>query len=318
MFVEISEPKDVIEVDIWYKEKRKANGGKISPEIAMEALSYTNNFANIKFMLKDIENLENVEEKVKFKDVIFSMIEGRLSSADTIEKMRSIASECGFLDEFDRHRVYCNMQLKKGGFTSLGRVYHNTFPQFCKISTFEELQEKAEFWGNNIDKTPDVLICDVKDDIEITEGRLPDFCIFSKSKNLTFTQVKGMGKVVKLEDDCVCKFLTMSIGKNVEFNKCKELVLFNCSLQNVKNFDLRKDCELNLYNSRDLPKNMDLSMCRCVNFDNVSFASVEKVRLKDERDKGKLIGMACYFTGCEIVTLEEEARMLKLKKEMQL
>ena len=68
MFVEITEPKDVIEVDIWYKEKRKANGGKISPEIAMESLSYTNNFANIKFMLKDIESLENVK---KHRFIIF-------------------------------------------------------------------------------------------------------------------------------------------------------------------------------------------------------------------------------------------------------
>ena len=317
MFVEISEPKDVIEVDIWYKEKRKANGGKISPEIAMEALSYTNNFANIKFMLKDIESLENVEEKVKFKDVIFSMIEGRLSSADTIEKMRSIAKECDFLDEFEKHRIYCNMQLKKGGFASLRRVYHNRFPQFYKISTLEELLEKAEFWGNNIDETPDVLICDVRDNIEITKGRLPDICIFSKSKDVTFTQVAGMSKVVKLADDCVCKFLTMTVAKNVEFNKCKELVLFNCSLQNVKNFDLREDCELDLYNSRDLPKNMDLSMCGLINFNNASFKGVRKVRLKDSRDKSKLIGCACYFADCEIVTLEEEARMLKLKKEMQ-
>jgi hypothetical protein len=75
MFVDIINPKGVIETDILYKEKRKANGGKVSPEIAMEMLSYTNNFANVKVILKEIERLESKENRLAFKEFVLSCVE---------------------------------------------------------------------------------------------------------------------------------------------------------------------------------------------------------------------------------------------------
>ena len=310
MFVEITAPKGLIEMDIWYKEKRKANGGKVSPEIAMEALSYTNNFANIKFMLKDIESLETTEEKMKFKDVIFSMIEGRFSSADTIEKMRSIASECGFLDEFDKHRIYCNMQLKKGGFASLRRVYHNRFPKFCKISTLEELQEKAEFWGNNIDETPDVLICDVKGCIDLLGVDLPKYCDFSKASSVKLENVKGVENL-KLKEDCDLMLAYMDVPKNVEFNKYKQCRFMHCRFVGCNRLSFKEGASCALYSCSNLPSNIDLSMCDSVYFSSLDLSGVKKVKLKDSAAKSKFKFAIDHYSDCIITTIDEECAMRK-------
>ena len=56
MFVEIENTSmNIYDIEKWINDTRKANGGVISPEFAMEVLSKTNYYGHIKKVLKELE-----------------------------------------------------------------------------------------------------------------------------------------------------------------------------------------------------------------------------------------------------------------------
>jgi hypothetical protein len=314
MFVDISEPKDVIEVDIWYKETRKANGNKISPEIAMEALSYTNNFANIKTILNDIEKLETLEEKMQFKEVIFSMIEGRASSDDSIKKMKNIAKECGFLEEFEKHKVYCNGLAK-----SSVPIYHERYPKILKVATEKELVDATNKWRDK--EIEDVLICEETDfihdcaDTEIHWDKLPSVCIFPNAEKVMLKEVKGI-KQLRLKEGCALILENMVVPNKVEFDKCKECKFNKCSFVSVDSASFREGADVLFYKCKSTPFRMDLSMCKSASFGGSDFYDTKSIKLKNERMREKFKNETMYSLECNITTLEEELMMRELQNSL--
>jgi hypothetical protein len=272
MYVEIVEPKGMIEVDIWIKEQRTANGDKISPKIAMKALSFTNNLANIKTILKNIELLKSTEEKKQFKQVIFSMLEGRACTPDTIEKMKGIANECGFLDEFEKHKIYCNGLARSGV-----PIYHERYPRILKVKTLKDLVNKTFSWWE--EKMQDVLICEETDDIhvcadtQILWDKLPSVCIFPNAENVELYRIKGI-KQLRLKEGCALTLEDMEVPNKVEFDKCKECKFNKCSFVSVDSASFREGADVLFYKCKSTPFRMDLSMCKCASFGGSDFMTL--------------------------------------------
>ena len=98
---------NIYDVEKWINNTRKANGGVISPEFAMEILSKTNHFAHIKKVVKSIKS-RCVDESKKlvpelvlpYKEFILSCVDGREMSPQTLEMLKELADTCGCIDEF--------------------------------------------------------------------------------------------------------------------------------------------------------------------------------------------------------------------------
>ena len=310
MYVEIVEPKGMIEVDIWIKEQRTANGDKISPKIAMKALSFTNNLANIKTILKNIELLKATEEKKQFKQVIFSMLEGRACTPDTIEKMKGIANECGFLDEFEKHKIYCN-RLARGGVP----IYHERYPRILKVATNEELVYNALDWAVVEGYMPDVLVCEDVECIDITQGRLPSICIFPNARDVMLNEIKGI-KQLRLKEGCALTLEDMEVPGKVDLDKCRECQFNKCSFLNVDSASFREGADVLFYKCQSTPFRMDLSMCKSASFGGSDFYFTKSIKLKNERMREKFKNETMYPLECNITTLEEELRMRELQKSL--
>lgn len=312
MFIEIDKPKNAIDVENWLKNQRESNGGFLSPEIVKEALSYTNNFANIKFMLKEINRFKTKEEKLPFKDVIFSMVTNRECSDASIETMKNIAKECDFLDEFERYQRYCSTMAKNGG-----TVYHARYPRILKVATQKELVDATYSWWDK--EIQDVLICEDSDSVVICAGgeilgdTLPSVCIFPNTKEIELYGIKGI-KQLKLNDDSVISFEDMNIPNNVEFEKCKECRFNKCSFANVENVTFREGADVVFYKCTQMPFRMDLSRCKTVRFGGSDFSGVRSIVLKNAFEKNRFKENTIYSPECEILTHAEFLAMEQMQK----
>lgn len=305
MFIEIDKPKNAIDVENWLKKQRESNGGYLSPEIVEEALSYTNNFANIKFMLKEINRFKTKEEKLPFKDVIFSMVTDREYSDGSIEMMKDIAKECGFNDEFDKYVVYQKMNKNK--------TYHNFYPQIVSFDTKEEMLEEAVFWYMGAKKIPDVLICNDRGGIDIWDVILPEICYFPNSPLVNFERVKGL-KEVKYKENCVLNFVEMSVPKNIEFDKCQSCYFDKCNFIGVDELNFGEGVEVNFYKCTQMPFRMDLSRCKIVGFGGSDFSGVRSIVLKNAFEKNRFKDNTTYSSECEILTVDEFLMMQQMQK----
>jgi hypothetical protein len=280
----------------------------------MKALSFTNNLANIKTILKNIELLKSTEEKKQFKQVIFSMLEGRACTPDTIEKMKGIANECGFLDEFEKHKIYCNGLARSGV-----PIYHERYPRILKVKTLKDLVNKTFSWWE--EKMQDVLICEETDDIhvcadtQILWDKLPSVCIFPNAENVELYSIKGI-KQLRLKEGCALTLEDMEVPNKVEFDKCKECKFNKCSFLNVDSASFREGADVVFYKCKLTPFRMDLSMCKSASFGGSDFYDTKSIKLKNERMREKFKNETMYSLECNITTLEEELMMRELQNSL--
>lgn len=310
MFIEIDKPKNAIDVENWLKKQRESNGGYLSPKIVEEALSYTNNFANIKFILKEINRFKTKEEKLPFKNVIFSMVTNRECSDASIETMKNIAKECDFLDEFERYQRYCSTMAKNGG-----TVYHARYPHILKVATQKELVDNALDWAVVEGYMPDVLVCEDAECIDITQGRLPSVCIFPNARDVMLNEIEGI-KQLRLKEGCVLTLEGMEVPGKVDLDKCRECQFNMCSFLNVDSASFREGAEVNFYKCTQMPFRMDLSRCNSASFGGSDFYRTKSIKLKNGRMKEKFRNDTISSLECNITTLEEELRMRELQNSL--
>ena len=106
MFVAIDNKEmDFLSVDAWINDVRDNTGGKvISPELAMDVLSKTNHYANIKKVLTNIKkNCTTKEQLEPYKEFILSCVDGREMSDVAMASLREMAKVLGedFEKEFE-------------------------------------------------------------------------------------------------------------------------------------------------------------------------------------------------------------------------
>ena len=112
MFVEIENADmNVFDVDTWINTVRDANGGIISPELAMDVLKKTNHYGHIKKILKNIkkacsdENEKLVADKVlAYNEFILSCVDGREMSPQAMDMLQELADVLGneFKDKLEK------------------------------------------------------------------------------------------------------------------------------------------------------------------------------------------------------------------------
>ena len=289
MFVDIINPKGVIETDILYKEKRKANGGKVSPEIAMEMLSYTNNFANVKVILKEIERLESKENRLAFKEFVLSCVDGRCCSEQGYDLIKKIATEGGYIEELE-------------GVDKKDKVFHERFPRIYVAKSQRDLDVLNEYLvysavQNDYDakdfvdiKNYDMLVVDADIDLKFSGINIPSYCDFSKSDkvDLNLANIKYMA----LKDGVDLRLEGVYVPKYIDFTKCNKFIAKSCEFYHNEALRFRDGACVNLAESSSLPPVVDLSNCTYTGpggFYMTDWGRVETLIVKDEKMKKDIL-----------------------------
>ena len=208
MFVEIDNTDmNIYNVDEWINNTRKANGGVISPEFAMEVLSKTNNFAHIKKVLKCIkDNSDTAENIATYREFMLSCVDKREMSGEALKMLQDMSKLCGCSEELEtineKPKIYNKMD--------------------CKQIVVKSMDEFNELKGDNLSVVVDVVdgCKDWPRSSVFTSENVVSFfkCDF---KNIDKLKIKGN---VDVADFCQAKnlhgFLDLSECSKVDFTFC--------------------------------------------------------------------------------------------------
>ena len=120
MFVEMKkeEGMNAFECDAFINRARDDQDGLTFDE-AMEVLRKTNNFANIKKVVKEINKYKTAEERLVFKEFVLSAVDGRETTPETFDGLYKLAVEGNYVAEllkaYSRAKVY---KIKECNFVS--------------------------------------------------------------------------------------------------------------------------------------------------------------------------------------------------------
>ena len=94
-----SKQETPITIDIFIKKMRKKG---FTPNHAKHILSLTNHHANIKQILKEINKLPTIQERLKFKFFVLGAIDSRETTPNTYNSLKQLAIEGNYLEEFEK------------------------------------------------------------------------------------------------------------------------------------------------------------------------------------------------------------------------
>lgn len=288
MFVEIVEQKSGIELEIWLKKERNNNGGKLSPEIAMQTLNYTNDYAIMKFIIKEINRFSD-DEKLVFKDFVLSALDKREHSPNNLKDLRKIAVDGGYGDEFDK-KLEENKNLTlypckklliiKPGSQHISRMYGMMAEEDYDVLVGDLSQYDAVIvsYPENDDK----MYFKKRQFIIAGKGvKLPKKFVFQKVEDVRFTSVDmenvrgiicdnvlGISNVTNLSSDIV-----INVGKNLYLN--------DRDLSDFHNIKINKGSSVWFYDLTGFPEGMDLSVCEKVNLQYCDLSKLPKQNFDD-------------------------------------
>ncbi|MBQ2887183.1 MAG: hypothetical protein IJE43_26015 [Alphaproteobacteria bacterium] len=314
MFVAIDNiDMDAFKVEKLINETRDANGGVISPEFAMEILGKTNHFAHIKKLINLIKkscsdkNGELVADKVlEYKDFILSCVDVREMSPQALKGLQELADVCGCREEFDsinkqrklyekRDVIGVSIRSKKEFDALRGddlKVYINADSIYLKDCNFMRIKNFIFKYG-----------------IEINFENAMDFpeiLDFSKCSKVSMIRCSLSGvEDIEFRDVAEVDFrLSRNLPRKLDLSSCFKVNLSGVDTTNVKDLIFKKDAEV-YFGSDDkqydpclfvsnngayggnIAENLDVSMCKYVDFSYCNLRKVKKLNFK----KGSTINL---------------------------
>ena len=269
-----------IEIDTILKKERNATGG-ISPLFAYEILKKTNHYANLKFILKEIDKVPD-EEKFLYKSFVLGAIEQRAHVKSVYEGLRNLAVAGGYLDEF----TYADHWRK---------VY---FPKSCKV--FYPSYVSGKILTESDKKYDTIFIAPNEDDIIDYNNPLSNNhlkfrkLMLSKDEVLPqYVYIEGFNEICfagcdlsKVEDISLSSHVELHF-ENLELDdtflklvrKNKFFYIYACDFDKIKNqrLEFKEGAEVELFCSKNLPEVMDFSKCNIFRGDTTSYEGVKEV-----------------------------------------
>ena len=264
MFVAIdNKDMDFLKVDAWINESRDNTGGKvISPELAMDVLSKTNHFANIKKVLTNIKKNSTTKEQLEpYKEFILSCVDGREMSDVAMASLREMAKVLG--EDFEKEFDDANKNPK---------VYDKYECDRIVVKSEEELKALE---GENLRvlfdaETISLRKCDLSkieslkfrrmSHVFLTEiENLPKDLDLSRCYEATISDCDLEEVNIKLQNTYKISFISVNnLPKDLNVSKCADVTFYRCDLEGL-NLDFIYSVNLN--GSKNLPKDLDFSKC---------------------------------------------------------
>jgi hypothetical protein len=313
MFIEIDNTDmNAHEIDALIKNTRDANGGVLSPEFAMEILSKSNHFANVKKLVKIIkekcvdDNGCLISDKVlPYKEFVLSCVDGREMSEFALKDLQEMADVCGVRSEFD--------ELDKKE-----KVYSKKDCQIAIVSSIEELDAAL--------KTDKLIFANIYTSGSTNTIAYKDFSRVRRFKVLSnrpisLIEIKNLPPemdfsncdFVDIRDSDFARVNSFSVKKEscVKVVKCKNIKgdwdFSNVFELYINDSDFSNAQELKLANTSfayrtTLPE--VVNVCRCCDFyvdENVNYEHVKTCILKKGSSGEKAVLDAFYGRGIKLM-----------------
>ena len=94
-----SKQETPITIDTFIKKMRQTG---LTLNKALHILSLTNHYSNIKQVVKEINKLPLLKDRIKFKPFVLRAIAGRETSPNVYASLKQLATEGGYLEEFEK------------------------------------------------------------------------------------------------------------------------------------------------------------------------------------------------------------------------
>lgn len=312
MFVEI-ENMDLnpIQVETEIKNRRNACG-KFTPELACWALTKTNNYANIKFVIRNIMRLPKSEWK-EYKDFVLSCVDGREQSEQALKDLRELAKACGCEEEFNlaskNEKIYPKDVCKT---TCVGSVKELKEAIANGVFVYEAIIKDE----HNIDLTNTDLSkvyrlkCSTNSCCYLSNSSLPcEMDIISYSIDFSGSNFSKVKKVTCVGDRY--RGLTIDLSEIVnlpaiDLSNARKVRMMKCDLRNFDEFKFMDGADVDLSYSYNFPKVVDVSNAD-VDLEWCDFAGVEKIIFGKDADLrgAKNLPKTLDFRGCDFVRLSE-------------
>ena len=338
MFVAIDNTVlNVHNIDEQIKRERDANEGIISPEFAMEVLSKTNNFANIKKVLKTIKDTKtNKEDLLPYSEFILSCVDGREMSNVALDYLCSLADICEIRDKLEtineKPKVYSSKDDKgrvvydKWGMKT---VLSDNIPIFIDLSKENNARDRVWFRDDDFSN-----VVGIKGDegIELNFSRVKNI-----RKNLTIDGV-GMVKITFCEwedrsgrlDLIGCRSFSLSstdkVPENIDVSSCKVVNFYAVDMGKFDTIKFGDDVDLTFKDCVNMPEKLDLSFASDVGFVAVDLSKVKELKFRDGanvefcsqifagRDVDTILPEYMDFSNCGEVKIQGETTALKQVK----
>ena len=285
-----------LEVDALIKRMRKENGGFISPDIANKVLELSNNYANIKFVIREINRLE-ASKRLEFKDFVINAVWGRKQSKDSYKGLEKLAIEGGYAEEFYHVDKSYYKDYDKNGMKIF--FANNQRPLIKNMDQYEALVFEEEVQNVQI-HNPKASVAGVY---------LPEICDFSLVGDLF------------VDSDSNKQFRELKFKKGGKVNialgrSAPKKLEFNDGLVCIKNTDLAivdelrlNDCDGVVFVNDVLPQNLDVSTVKQLKFVDIK----DELNILDIPNCKKIYIEQCMggiaqgfdFSGCDMVVFNE-------------
>ena len=278
MFVAIENAEmNAQNVDEWINNTRKANGGVISPEFAMEILSKTNHIANIKKVIKNIKSNCVDESEVlipelvlPYKEFVLSCVDGREMSEMAMADLRELAELCGCKEELET-------------INNNEKVYSRTECQTFIVTNPIELEE---------------ALAQQKKGTIIARLNIDESLPFVAFENMDFSNVKELSIV-----SCSEVYLNnvKNLPKKIDVSEISFISIEECDFSRVEEFKIKEKAIVYILNSSNLKGIWDFSKTDQVTLDGSDFSQAEVIKL----GKRSLINRTIVPKVVDVTMMEE-------------
>ena len=271
MFVKIKEHKSAVEIDGFLKKSRNVNNGKLHPDVAMQALSHTNHFANIKFIIKEINTLSD-EDKLGFKEFVLLAINGREHTPQNLKDLRKLAVEGGYVEEFDKvlESNKNAISYPYDNFLMIGKYSKYTAHKYgmFKAEDYDALED-----GVDLSKYKTVMIvypdyrsesvgCREEFVFSGEDIKLPKKIILKNIDTVKFCASVDMANVKEIVcDNNLDIFDTQNLSSDIAIDCGRDLYIGQADLTDFERIKIREGNNVLFFDITGFPSNLDISKC---------------------------------------------------------
>ena len=281
MFIEIEKQEGMtpITIDTWIKKVREDG---FTPDEAMQVLKWSNFYGNIKQIVKEINKLKTVEERLAFKEFVLSAVDGRKTSPEAFEGLFKLALEGGYakelLETYSKEKIYdendVNVRVFIEGITNKDRYG-------CGLLNNYDLSKYDIFVGNTIEANPEAFTSPTK--VVYHYVNYPKKCIFKSSRMVKFNSYIDYSMIENLRFENVYSVDFSGVKKMpkcIDVSDCYEVDFRGVDLRPYKDLKFRKGAFVEFSGGTQFPEVLDLSMLDEVDLKGCNLSGVKEIKFK--------------------------------------
>lgn len=297
--------KSAIDIDALIKRCRNsADGNIITPEMALGFLKLTNNHANIKFLIRNINaKIKTDEDVVKYKDFVLGAIEGREVTEQTYKMLKDMAIRGGFEAEFNTAH-----QIDKLYTSDVCRSVMVIYPEEFKRNMEEGIPTIGYFTGGckeiflpSVDFTNCQYLFFGRDITRICMNKavglkgnlfIPHVC----DVEFCGADLSGVKKLYGLIDGRLDLSEAKGLPEIIDVSKARKVRFNKTDLSGVKELKIGECEDISFAFSKGLPEVIDVSQCEEISFHKADVANVKKAYFKYITDAEHFF---CWSKNCK-------------------